>query len=348
MVRAGYLWERTRETVGLTMTRSDVELAQELSDLIDLITPFAIQAANELRVPDALAAGPLPVERLADRLGCQADALRRLLRTLSRKGIFDEVEPDVFALATLGQPLRSDHPVSLREANLPWLPFVMSLYQLPHSIRTGRPSFDHVHGMSLWEYLAANPRDAELFDRQMRSISGFEAMSLAESYEWEAVRTVADIGGGDGTLLNVLLSRYGSLTGTLFELPHLVSKESIVDDDRLSVAAGDFFVDELPRGREVYVLKRILYGFDDTKVLALLGNLRRAMEPGARALIVEPFTRAGADDPYFTHRVDLLMLAVPGGRVRSVEELGALLTASAFETGRVFASATPAIEARAV
>ena len=318
----------------------DVDLAQELNDLIDLVTPFAILAANELRVPDALAAGPLPVDRLADNLGCQPDPLRRLLRTLSRKGIFDEVEPDMYGLGRLGQLLRSDHPISLREANVPWLPNVVSLNMLAHSVRTGQPAFEHVHGMTLWGYLAAHPSDGAMFDRQMRSISGFEAASLLCTYEWDTVRSVVDLGGGDGTLLNVLLSEHKSLTGTLFDLPHVV--ESVVG--RFSVVPGDFLVDELPRGGEIYVVKRILYGFDDAKVMTLLRALRRAMERDARLLVVEPFTGA-PDDPYFTHRVDLLMMAVPGGRVRSADELSAMLADAGFATKRVISSATPTLEA---
>lgn len=319
----------------------DMALAAELSDLIDLITPFAIQAANELRLADALAGGPRTVEQLADALDCRADALRRLLRTLSRKDIFAEPEPDVFALGRLGELLRSDHPISLREANLPWLPNVLSLADLAHSVRTGLPSFDHVHGTDLWHYLATHPDDAELFDRQMRSISGFEAASLVASYPWGTVRSVADIGGGDGTLLTALLAAYGTLTGTLFDQPQVLPTV----DGPFALVAGDFFVDDLPPEHDLYVLKRIVYGFSDQQANALLANLRRATRPGARVLLVEPLLRGGAADPYFTHRIDLMMMAVPGGRVRTVQELTALLDDAGFAVSRVIDSATPAIEA---
>jgi O-methyltransferase domain len=330
------------------MMTPDVGLAQRLSDLTDLITPFAIQAAAELGVPDALANGPMSVDRLADHLGCDVRALGRLLRTLSRKRIFAETASGVFALAELGQPLRSDHPLSLREANLPWLPNVASLNSLAHSVRTGKPAFDEVHGANLWEYLDSHPSSAARFDQQMRSISRFEAESLLRSYDWSSVRTVADIGGGDGLLLQILLSEHPRLAGTLFERPQLAAKvsETFGDGGRFTAEFGDFFTGELPRGREVYVLKRIVYGFDDEQAVRLLTNVRRSLERGARILIVEPFTGATpAEDPYFTYRVDLLMLAVPGGRVRSEEELLALLDRTGFSGREVIRSATPAIEA---
>jgi len=322
-----------------------MDAAQRLSELTDLVTPFAIQAASELAVPDALAKGPRSLAELADELGCHAPSLRRLLRTLSHKEIFREIGTDVFELAPLGQLLRSDHPVSLREANLPWFPNVISLDNLAFSVRTGRTAFEDIHGANLWQYLAANPADGERFASHMHSISRFETESLLQAYDWGSVRTVADIGGGDGILLDLLLSRHPGLTGTLFELPQLACRPTV--DGRFSVVAGDFFVDDLPRGHDIYVLKRILYGFSDDEVRMLLGNLRKAMAAGLRLLVVEPFTGAGAVS-YFTYRVDLLMLAVPGGRVRSADELTALLGEAGFAVDRMLASATPAIEARAI
>lgn len=328
-----------------------MDLVQRLSDLTDLVTPFAIQAAVALAVPDALAEGPMACDDIAARLGCHPPSLRRLLNTLSRKGIFAETAPGVFRLGELGQPLRSDHLLSLREANLPWLPNVASLNNLAHSVRTGRPAFDAVHGANLWDYLDAHPADAARFDAQMRSISRFEAHSLLAAFDWASVGSVADVGGGDGALLRILLGAHHKLVGTLFERPGLAAHvgKTVAEDElagRFSVQAGDFFTDELPRGREVYVLKRIVYGFSDEQALRLLGNVRRALEPGARVLVVEPFTRGAREaDAYFTHRVDLLMLAVPGGRVRSEQELRELLEDTGFAVREVIGSATPAIEA---
>jgi hypothetical protein len=331
-------------------TISDVDLARQLSDLTDLITPFAIQAVAELAVPDALADGPMAVEELAGRLSCQVQALRRLLRTLTHRGIFTEISPDVFALGELGQLLRSEHPISLREANLPWLPNVASLNNLAYSVRTGKPAFVEAHGATLWEYLDTHPADAVRFGQHMRSISRFEAESLLRSYDWASVRKVADIGGGDGTLLRILLVEHPGLTGTLFERPQLLPEARRILaggelEGRVSVLTGDFFSDDLPNGHEVYVLKRIVYGFDDEAAVQLLANVRRAVTPGVRVLLVEPFAGASAaPDSYFTHRVDLLMLAVPGGRVRSVGELETLLRETGFDVRDVISTATPTIE----
>ena len=48
----------------------------------------AIQAAAELGIADALADQPLPLDELANRVGADPDALRRLMRALISRGIF--------------------------------------------------------------------------------------------------------------------------------------------------------------------------------------------------------------------------------------------------------------------
>ena len=48
----------------------------------------AVQAAAELGVADVLAKGPLPLDDLADHVGADPGALRRLMRALVSRGVF--------------------------------------------------------------------------------------------------------------------------------------------------------------------------------------------------------------------------------------------------------------------
>ena len=44
--------------------------------------------------------------------------------------------------------------------------------ELLHSVKTGETAFDHVHGMSFWDYLGKHPEDGRLFDESMTNFSG--------------------------------------------------------------------------------------------------------------------------------------------------------------------------------
>jgi len=63
--------------------------------------------------------------------------------------------------------------VSIRNRSGPW-------GELREAVRTGRPAFDYVHGMSAFEYFAAHSDDAAIFNDAMTSASaGLTGMLLA-------------------------------------------------------------------------------------------------------------------------------------------------------------------------
>src|SRR5512138_3438899 len=117
--------------------RIDIASVQRMAELADYVLPFAIRGVCELGVADQLVDGPLPVDELAKRCNADPAALIRVLRAVAGKGIFTECEPGVFALTPLAETLRSDHPVSLREA----YPFLVgdlhAWAKFDHTLHTG-------------------------------------------------------------------------------------------------------------------------------------------------------------------------------------------------------------------
>ena len=71
----------------------------------------AIQVAAELHgIADVLADDPLPLDDLADRVGADPDALKRLMRALISHGIFRQRRDGRYDLTALAETLRSDAP----------------------------------------------------------------------------------------------------------------------------------------------------------------------------------------------------------------------------------------------
>jgi hypothetical protein len=324
--------------VGRTRPRIDLAAFIRLTELADYFVPFTIRAICELGVADKLADGPRTVEELAAATGAHAPSLLRALRALACKGIFTEVEPGTFDLTEPAQLLRGDHPLSLRDAYHLMPADIAAWAQLGHSLRTGEPAFDHVHGQRLWDYLGEHPEDGERFDRGMQAMTRPELRVLLTAYPWAALGTVVDVGGGNGAFLAGLLARHRSLRGVLFDLPHVVAGAAPVlaeagVEDRCEIVAGSFFED-VPPGADAYVLKRIVYGWDDEGALALLRAVRAAMSPGSRILVFEPVVAPGNDND-FGKILDVVMLVVDGGRARTAGELGELFDAAGLELERV-------------
>jgi hypothetical protein len=161
-----------------------------------------------------------------------------------------------------------------------------------------------------------------------------ELRALTAAYDWGSLGTVVDVGGGNGAFLAGLLARHPALRGVLFDLPHAVREaprilEAAGVAERCEVVPGSFF-DAIPRTGGAYVLKRIVYGWDDERALALLRAVRAAMDPGSVVLVLEPVA-GDAEGDGFGAILDVVMLVVDGGRSRSVQELRALFAAADLE-----------------
>ncbi|MEY9928676.1 hypothetical protein ABH926_003315 [Catenulispora sp. GP43] len=329
----------------MTATQSDLigqtdqATMLRLFELADIIVPFAISVAADLRLADLLADGPLPAAELARRAGADPDALHRMLRALAGKDIFAETAPGVFGLTPMSELLRSGHPLSFRKLFHTVDADVLAFAHLGDSVRTGGPAFDLVHGEEFWSYLAARPSDARIFDELMAAFTELELRAVLPVYDWESLGTVIDVGGGNGALLAGLLARHTNLHGVLYDLPEVVGAAAPVlaaagVAERCEVVGGSFY-DKVPPGRGgAYLLKRIIYNYEDEAATRILRTVRAGMGADDRVLLLEPVRRRGAAFE-MGRLMDLKMLVLGTGRVRGRHELQALFAGAGLRLRRI-------------
>ncbi|NLU78274.1 methyltransferase [Micromonospora sp. HNM0581] len=314
----------------MTTSRKSLDLTavMRLGELGDQITPFALRAACDLRVADLLANGPRTVAELAEAAGAHAGALLRLLRALAARGVFTEVADATFALTPLAEPLRGDHPMSLRDSFTLLESDVRAWGAMGHTLLTGEPAFSHVHGQDYWTYLADHPQESNRVDDWMRSVNRLHLRTVLGAYPWRRFGTLVDVGGGTGGFLAGLLARFPAVRGVLFDLPHVVSGAAPVlaaagVADRCDVVPGDVF-DAVPVGGDGYLLKTVLPGFDDDDVVRILRNVRDAMRPDSRLVLLEAVLPAG-DTFDMAKLFDVHAMVLTGGAHRGAEQTGRLL-----------------------
>lgn len=281
-----------------------------------LMLPWAMRVAATLRLADLMAEGLSQPKQLAARSGAHAGSLERLLRYLVCRGCFAEPEPGRFALNDQGETLLSDHPSGLRGCLDFDGPFGRTDQVISHlltAVRTGRSAYAEVHGRSFFDDLAGDPERSAVFDDVMHRRLAVDLPHLLDAYDWAAVDSVTDVGGGTGSLLAALLAAHPQLRGTLVELPATAERaaRSLREKgpaDRCEVVAGDFFA-PLPPGRQVYVLRNVLHDWDDEHATAILRNCRQAAGPDGRVLVVEMVMRDN-DNALATTAHDLFMMLV--------------------------------------
>ena len=294
------------------------------------IAARCLHVIAECGAADAIGeAGATPAE-IAAYTGFDADALDRMLRLLAAHGIFVRTSDGRYAHSAASRLLETDAPGSLRSyVRMGGMPAFWDRFtELGRTAHEGQRQH---HMSSLVEHFAAHPEEAAIFNAAMVSKSRAVLPAVAAAYDFAPYSTIVDVGGGRGHLLKLILERAPNAKGVLFERPHVI--EDTQPAQRLELIGGDFFVDALPAG-DLYLLMDLLHDWDEADAARILTAVRRAARPRSRLLIIETLVPETAG-PHFGKTLDIIMLAVTGGRERTEAQHAALLTAFGFELTRV-------------
>ncbi len=310
-----------------------------------LITQALVVAA-ELGIADLLASGPRTVESLAAEAGVDPDGLYRVLRALAGSGVFCETSARAFESTPLADTLRSGGEHSLRDwARLWGLPERhAAIGGLLHSVRTGQPSFEHLHGHSWWSQLAARPDQAAVFDAAMGDLARRLHAATVDAYDLSGIASLLDVGGGRGHLVAALLRRYPHLRGAVLDQPEVARHAAEVlaragVAERAEVVSGDFFT-SVPAGADAYLMSMILHDWNDAQAVRILTNTRQAMGPHSELLVVDAIVPPG-NGAHDGKLRDLIMLALHPGRERTEADFATLFAQAGLrlrETREVAAS----------
>jgi len=301
--------------------------------MVDPVPGAALRAAVTLGIADHLAVGVSRVGALAGFAGCNEEALGRLLRYLTVRGIFDQVGRDQYALTPAGELLQSNHPLRLCESlksggAVARFDYVVT-ETLVEAIRTGRSTYRSVYGCDLYEDLSRRPDLAESFGAIREHLSDGFADMLADSIEWPEAGVIVDVGGGTGALLRCILLRNPHLTGVVVDLEHhragfrrLMQQSGL--EDRARFNAESFF-DCLPADGARYIMCNVLYNWGDVAVSKLLlrcaGVIRNS--PTSRLVVIEAVLDGDLRSEALLAQ-DLRLLVLVGGRHRFEYEFESL------------------------
>ena len=304
----------------------------------------ALHLAAKLGVADLLKDGARRAEELAEATDTHAPSLRRVLRFLASVGVFEEREDGRFALTALGECLRADLPGSSRAMVLLFAGIGIqdSWKELEWCVRTGEPAYRKRGATDPFAEMAKDPAQAANFDAAMADFTKLAAIAVAAAYDFTPLRTIIDVGGGNGALLLGILRANPHLEGVVADRPDVVEraeKEIAVSGlgERCRAVAVDFFR-EVPAGADAYVLKHVIHDWDDERARTILANCRRVMSPNGRLLLVEgvyPPRIDGSLESRGAAANDLNMLVSTGGRQRSETEFRSLYADAGFRLTRI-------------
>ncbi|MCX5077789.1 acetylserotonin O-methyltransferase [Streptomyces sp. NBC_00424] len=304
---------------------------QATRDVVDIITggwrAQALYTAVKLGLPDHIQAGCDTDSELAKATGANEQGIHRLMRLLVAMGIFEGSESTRYRSTQVSATL-VDGPHSLRDMCLLYgEEFYSAWGHAHHAISTETSGFEVAYGQSFYEWLGQDPATARRFQLTMNAASMF-FHQVPEVFEFSG-KKVVDVGGGGGHLLATILGAAPDAKGTLFDREHMMPKASehlsaTVGLDRAELVAGDMFKG-VPAGGDVYILCRVLAGWDDEAVVRVFENCRRAMvDSSSRLLILDRFVE-DENSTVLPALWDLHLLVTTGGEHRTVDRITRLL-----------------------
>lgn len=217
---------------------------------------------------------------------------------------------------------------------------IESWYHLKDTVLDGGIPFNKAYGMTAFEYHGTDPRFNKVFNRGMADHSTITMKKILETYKgFEGLTSIVDVGGGTGAVVNMIVSKYPSIKGINFDLPHVI--EEAPQYPGVQHVGGDMFV-SVPKGDAIF-MKWICHDWSDEHCLKFLKNCYAALPDNGKVILGECILPVAPDTSLATKgvvHIDVIMLAHnPGGKERTEQEFEALAKGSGFQGFRVACSA---------
>ena len=290
---------------------------------------FAMLAGMQLDVFTPLKDGPRTAAQLADALRVNAEKLSRLLYALVTAN-FLTVEGDRFANTPEAQQfLVKGQPTYLGGRHENFSEAWENLLHTAETIRTGVPQCKK-------DFATTSPEDQMHFFRGLHPGTVANGRELAARYDFSPYTTLADVGGGSGSMALALTEAYPHLHATVIDLPTVtpITQRFLAEvsaTDRVQVVAADVVHAPVPGTYDVAVLRSLLQVLSPKDAAQALRHMGAAIHPGGRLYIVGRILDDSRLAPVESVGFDLVFLNIfDDGRAYTDSEHRTWLTAAGF------------------
>ena len=308
-----------------------------MSQVLDIFTEYTgwmkariVLTAAELDIFTLLDEKPLTAEEFARTLKADTRASVRILDCLVAFGLLEKTG-GWYALTESGAFFSSRHPESvlamLLHMNNGWDNWTL----LTETVLEGRnPGLKPVID-------AKDKAVTKAFIGAMHVIGKSMSREIAAAYDARPYKRLLDIGGGSGTYTIALLEKNPNMSAVIFDLPDVIpiAAERLKAEgylERVTLAAGDFYKDELPAGCDLALLSAIIHQNSPLENISLYRNIYRALEPGGTVLIRDHVMDESRTKPIAGTLFAINMLVhTTGGDTYTFREIKEMLDKAGFQ-----------------
>ena len=291
--------------------------------------------AAELNLFTLLDESPSTAENLAGLLPADLRGLTILLDALCAMGLLikeqDEVyrcSPDVAACLSDKSP-QSVLPM-IRHANHLW----QSWSGLTSKVRSPERA-------EIPASVGRNEDEMRAFIGAMHVVGAKLARKIVKAVGPGTAGNLIDVGGASGTYTIAFLAAAPQMKATLFDRPAVmpIARERLAAAgmaDRVRLAAGDFYKDELPGGHDLAMISAIIHQNSPAQNIELFGKVLRSLVSGGRMIVRDHVMEPNRINPEAGAIFAVNMLVnTEGGSTYTFDEIRTWITAAGFTKVRL-------------
>ncbi len=286
-------------------------------------------SAVDLDLFTLLTPKPLTAQKLAGKIGANLRGLTILLDALAAMGLLVKRGPEYQCPPSISPFLSGEAPDSI-------LPMALHMAHLWHRW-SGLTEL--VRGPEPSQKPAPSSQDADelrAFIGAMHAIAESLAPRIVAAVGPGASRALLDVGGASGTYTLAFLRAVPEMKATLFDKPEVIemARERLARAgvlDRVTLTAGNFYIDELPPGHDLAFISAIIHQNSPEQNLDLFAKVFRALNSGGRIVIRDHVMASDRTSPKegAIFAVNML-IATSGGSTYTYEEIKEALAGAGF------------------
>nr|Q42654.1 RecName: Full=Flavonoid 3'-O-methyltransferase FOMT [Chrysosplenium americanum]AAA80579.1 3' flavonoid O-methyltransferase [Chrysosplenium americanum] len=213
-------------------------------------------------------------------------------------------------------------------------------YHMKDAVLDGGIPFNKAYGMPIFDYFAKDLGSNKVFNKGMSDFSSMIIKKILETYKgFQGLTSLVDVGGGTGATLTKILSKYPTIRGINFDLPHVI--QDAPEYPGIEHVGGDMFV-SVPKGDAIF-MKWICHDWNEEQCLKLLKNCYDALPNNGKVIVAEYILPVVPDSSLASKlsvTADVMIVTQnSGGKERTEKEFEALAKAAGFQGFQVFCNA---------
>ncbi|KAI4371907.1 hypothetical protein MLD38_010203 [Melastoma candidum] len=191
-----------------------------------------------------------------------------------------------------------------------------SWFNLKEAVMDGGFPFEMTHGATANKYFAEHPPLFDDFRSSAKDFNKLIMVRILDTYSgFEGINLLIDVGGGDGSVLNTILSKYPSMRGINYDLPPVI--ENCPSYERIEHIPGSM-LSGVPKG-DAILIKWVLHSWDDEHFLKVLNNCYTALPSEGKVIVIDMVIPESPEPSPLTQNIFQFYLHVKTMNPRRIE-----------------------------